>query len=165
MKKDRRLARILALQALYQQIYLEKNELDEEFLIELLVKAHTKEEDLNEEKNEENEEDESEPSLPFDLKKTEEYYNTLTQGVLENRKLIDNTINEHLNQWTLDRLTSIDSNILRIASYELLKEPEIAPPVVINEAVEITQKFSDKSAAKLVNGVLQSIWNELKEEV
>lgn len=165
MKKDRRFARVLALQSLYQQIYLEKSDFDESLLIELLVSAHTKEEDVNQEEFEEDEREVIEQNLPFDLEKTEEYYRVLTQGVLENRELVDETINKHLNQWTLDRLTSIDSNILRIAAYELLKEPEVAPPVVINEAVEIAQKFSDESAAKLINGVLQSIWNELKEEV
>ncbi len=164
MKKDRRFARVLTLQSLYQQIYLKKSDFDESFLVELLVSAHTKEEDGNREEFDEEREVIGQ-NLPFDLEKTEEYYRILTQGVLENRELIDATINRHLNQWSLDRLTSIDSNILRIAAYELLKEPEVAPPVVINEAVEIAQKFSDESAAKLINGVLQSIWNELKEEV
>lgn len=165
MKMDRRSARILALQSLYQQIYLGNSDFDESFLIELLIGAYTKDEDLNQEKIAEAESEVIEQNLPFDLEKTEEYYKVLTEGVLENRELIDETINKHLNQWTLNRLTSIDSNILRIASYELLKKPEVAPPVVINEAVEIAQEFSDESAAKLINGVLQSIWNELKEGV
>jgi N utilization substance protein B len=51
----------------------------------------------------------------------------------------------------------VDRNILRMAAFELLYEEDVAPPVVINEAIEIAKKFSGEQAAMFINGVLDAL--------
>jgi transcription antitermination factor NusB len=51
----------------------------------------------------------------------------------------------------------VDRNILRLGSFELIFRPDIPPKVSINEAVELAKKYSDKEAAKFVNGILDKI--------
>jgi N utilization substance protein B len=51
----------------------------------------------------------------------------------------------------------VDRNILRIAVFELFYEEELAPAIVINEAIEIAKKFSSDRAGQFINGILDAI--------
>jgi N utilization substance protein B len=57
-------------------------------------------------------------------------------------------------EYDYSRVAIVDKNVLRIAAYELLHEPSIPPAVTINEAIEISRKFSTIESGKFVNGVL-----------
>ena len=77
-------------------------------------------------------------------------------GVITNRHKIDEYANKYLNNWSLDRLGNTDQAILRMAIYELMytDTPEV---VVINEAIELSKKYSDDNVRKIINAVLDKI--------
>jgi transcription antitermination protein NusB len=82
---------------------------------------------------------------------------TLTVGVYAYRTYLDSVVSDLAPEWPIDQIAAVDRNILRIAVYELLFEPEIPPKVAINEAVELAKMFGSESAPRFVNGVLGSL--------
>ena len=81
-----------------------------------------------------------------------QYAHGLVTGVSLESERIDATIAELSTDWSLDRLSVTDRNILRLALWELGNgEP---PGVAINEAVEIAQEYGGAESSKFVNGVL-----------
>ena len=86
-----------------------------------------------------------------------EFSDFLVFGVETNREKLDGIIAKHATNWKLDRMATIDRNILRIASFELLFASEIPPKVAINEAIEMAKKYGDKDSGKFVNGILDDI--------
>ncbi len=85
----------------------------------------------------------------------------LAQGVARDLESIDAHISLACMNWKLPRMAAVDRNILRVATYELLREPETPTEVIIDEAVEIARRFSSNSAPAFVNGVLDVIAKEL----
>jgi len=81
----------------------------------------------------------------------------LTEGVEKNSKYIDSVITKYAKNWQLKRMATIDRNILRISTFELLFAEEVPPKVSINEAIEMAKKYGDKDSGKFVNGVLDKI--------
>ena len=81
----------------------------------------------------------------------------LTSGVTQNLKQIDERIAAASTHWTLHRLARVDRNVIRIASYELLFEPETPHEVIIDEAVAIARRFGGEESQAFVNGVLDLI--------
>jgi len=81
----------------------------------------------------------------------------IINGVLEHINDIDKIANKNLSNWSIDRLGQTDQAILRMGIFELLytDTPEI---VAINEAVELSKKFSDNDVYKMINGVLDKIY-------
>ena len=90
-------------------------------------------------------------------KEVKEFTIILVRGVLSNLAEIDKEIKSYTNNWSLERITNIDRNILRIAIYEILYMNNIPKSVSINEAVELAKKYSTKSSFSFVNGVLGKI--------
>lgn len=86
----------------------------------------------------------------------------LVKGVMRNLSEIDKAINNHTNNWSLERITNIDRNILRMAIYEILYLKNIPKSVSINEAVELAKKYGTKSSFSFVNGVLGKIDKDVK---
>lgn len=82
---------------------------------------------------------------------------TIVGGVAARAAAIDELISEHATGWTLARMPSIDRNVLRIGSYELLGRPDVPVAVIINEAVELAKTFSTDESGRFVNGVLSAI--------
>lgn len=81
----------------------------------------------------------------------------LVAGVQHNGRQIDDLIATHAKGWTLQRMPTLDRNILRIGTYELLSRPEVPVAVVIDEAVELAKRFSTDDSGRFVNGVLSAI--------
>ncbi len=83
----------------------------------------------------------------------------ITHGVLEHKKEIIDLANKYLKDWKMDRLSKVDQAILSIGIYELIytETPSI---VSINEAVELSKKYSEESVTKMINGVLDKIYHE-----
>jgi N utilization substance protein B len=92
-----------------------------------------------------------------------EYSNWLVNGIISNQSKIDNIIQQVSEHWRISRMALVDRNILRMAVFELLYEENIAPAIVINEAIEIAKKYSGDEAATFVNGVLDAIRKGLKD--
>ena len=81
----------------------------------------------------------------------------LCEGVAGNLKQIDERIAAASSHWRLERLATVDRNVLRIGSYELLFEPETPVEVIIDEAVEIARRFAGEASPRFVNGILDVI--------
>ena len=77
---------------------------------------------------------------------------------------IDKRIEEHAENWRMDRMAAVDRNILRGAVAELLGFPKTPRAVVINEAIEIARKFSAPESVQFINGVLDSVGKEIEAQ-
>ena len=77
---------------------------------------------------------------------------------------IDKLIENHAENWRMDRMAAVDRNILRAAVAELLGFPKTPRAVIINEAIEIARKFSAPESAQFINGVLDSVGKEIEAE-
>lgn len=99
-----------------------------------------------------------------DIYKNEEFVIETCKGIYKNQKKISEMANKYLNNWTIDRLSKVDKAILSLGIYELLytKTPSI---VAINEAIELSKKYSNEDVTKMINACLDKIYHEeLKEE-
>lgn len=92
----------------------------------------------------------------------DEYLSRLVSGVLEHKDSIDESIKQHLEKWTLDRLATVDRNLLRLSVYELqyCKE-EVPANVVMDESIEIAKLYGDDQSSRFINGVLSKIKQQL----
>ena len=81
----------------------------------------------------------------------------LLDGVVQNREKIDEQIRHFASAWPLDQIAVVDRNILRLAIYELLHNNKVPVKVAINEAVELAKSFGADSSPRFINGVLSSI--------
>ena len=81
----------------------------------------------------------------------------LVEGAVEQRPRIDELIETHTANWSLDRLPDVDRAILRMATYELLWVDDVPDAVVIDEAVELAKTLSTDDSPAYVNGVLGAI--------
>jgi N utilization substance protein B len=81
----------------------------------------------------------------------------LVGGVLEERARVDELIASCSENWRLGRLSHVDRNILRVATYELLRRRDVPASVAIDEAIEIAKRFGSDESATFVNGVLDSV--------
>ncbi len=88
----------------------------------------------------------------------------LVEGVWRNRSEIDALLTKNSTNWRLDRMPAVDRNILRIATYELLFERDIAASVSLNEAIEIAKAYGSEESGSFVNGVLDPIARSLAKE-
>ncbi|PLV60140.1 transcription antitermination factor NusB [Thermotoga sp. KOL6] len=82
------------------------------------------------------------------------------RGIKENLEKIDELISRYLERWTLDRLSAVDRNILRLGCYELLYEKDVPIEVTIDEAIEIAKRYGTENSGKFVNGILDRIAKE-----
>lgn len=86
----------------------------------------------------------------------------LARGAQAHAAAIDALISEVATNWRLDRIASVDLNILRIGAYELMMEPQTPAPVVLDEAVEMAKRFGEAGSPAFVNGVLDAIRSRLE---
>lgn len=86
-----------------------------------------------------------------------EYCRELALGTEANRDVIDEQIEATSQHWSLMRMPYVDRNILRLAVYEILFEPDVPDSVAINEAVEMAKAYGTDDSPKFVNGVLGRI--------
>lgn len=99
--------------------------------------------------------------LHVDKKIDLDYFKELIHGIPENQEDIDNAIKPFLNRSMRD-LDPVELSVLRLATYELIKRPDIPYRVIINEALELTKKFGSVEGYKFVNGVLDKIAKQLR---
>lgn len=144
MKANRTMTRENAMRVLYQIFLYKKNKIE-----------YTVENTINEYMD----------NMPLEDRKTIniEFLKELVEGVLNNIDDIDKEISEYLENWTIDRLGLTDQAIIRISVYELLytDTPNL---VCINEAIELSKKYSDEKVSKMINGVLDKIYHEVEDK-
>lgn len=81
----------------------------------------------------------------------------LIKGTFRHLDRINSRIQVCAENWNLDRMATVDRNILRLGAYEILYRRDIPASVTINEAVEIAKKFGTDESGAFVNGVLDSL--------
>ncbi|MBN1192299.1 MAG: transcription antitermination factor NusB [Coriobacteriia bacterium] len=86
-----------------------------------------------------------------------DYCRELALGTEEHGEVIDAEIEATSQHWSLMRMPFVDRNILRLAVYEILFEPDVPDSVAINEAVEMAKAYGTDESPKFVNGVLGRI--------
>jgi len=96
-------------------------------------------------------------------KEPNEYTNRIVQGVEAYREEIDRLLRKYSENWSLERMSPVDRNILRIAIFEILWCSDIPPKVSINEAIELGKKFSTEKSSPFINGILDKISHSEKK--
>lgn len=86
-----------------------------------------------------------------------EFAHRLCKGVVENRDLLINMIEDSTKNWTWKRMPIVDRCLLLLGAYELVYCEDIPTTVTINESVDLAKKYSTASSGSFVNGVLDTI--------
>ena len=92
-----------------------------------------------------------------------DFVNELVYGVINNKRDIDLLANKYMKDWTIDRLGLTDEAIIEIAIYEI-KYTDTPNIVCINEAIELSKKYSDEKVCKMINGVLDKIYKDFDND-
>jgi N utilization substance protein B len=87
----------------------------------------------------------------------------IVSGASTHRADLDAAIQSTAKNWELGRMAAVDRALLRMAAYELTQHPETPINVILDEAIEIAKKFSDKDSPRFVNGILDKIKSLRKE--
>lgn len=88
----------------------------------------------------------------------------LFEDVVERVELIDPLIREHSEHWSLERMSAVDRNILRIAICEFFTRPDVASTIVITEAMEVARRYSTEQSAHFINAVLDAVRRKLRAD-
>lgn len=91
----------------------------------------------------------------------------IVERTMEHLTRIDEILSKSADNWSLERMASLDRSILRFATCELLYFPDIPINVTLNEAIELARKFSTERSPEFVNGILDKVHREnkpIKEE-
>lgn len=88
----------------------------------------------------------------------------LTRATRDALPELDEIVQTASRNWRLDRMSRVDRNILRLATWELRSAPEVPVRVVINEAVELAKRFGAAESPAFVNGILDRIAHQVRPE-
>ena len=91
------------------------------------------------------------------------FVDRLVTGAVEYVEELDRRITEHAAHWRIERMPSVDRNILRLAVYEMVHSDTPAA-VVIDEALELARRYSNEESVQFVNGVLDAVHRDLVRE-
>lgn len=140
---SRHLSRSIVLQSFYEWDFYNKKEGELESIVERNIKEFA-------------------PGL-----KEEGFVWELIKGITDNLARLNEIIEIAAPEWPLDQIAMIDRNILRIGLFELIysNKDEVPPKVAINEAIELAKSFGGESSGRFVNGVLGTVYKEMKEEI
>ena len=128
---NRRLARELALQILFELEYQGKLQL------ELTMQRMLHQKEASDE--------------------TRDFLKTLLQTYFQNDVTVDESLEKHSENWKLHRMGSIDRNLLRLGVTEILYFKDVPKSVTINEYLEIAKKFGTQDSSGFINGILDKI--------
>lgn len=84
----------------------------------------------------------------------------LVEGAVGHHQEIDEIIASQADNWRLERMPVVDRNILRLAVYELLHEPDVPKLVVVDEAIELAKRYGSDQSSRFVNGLLDGLLKE-----
>ncbi len=93
------------------------------------------------------------------------FMKVLVDGVIKKQSDLDKIITKAAPDWPLEKIATVDRNILRLGLYELLfgTKLDVPPKVAINEAIELAKTYGGENSGKFVNGVLGAVYKELGE--
>jgi transcription antitermination protein NusB len=101
------------------------------------------------------------PSDAKMLRKADRTARGIINGILENIGEIDKMISEYSSKWSIERMATVDRNVMRVAVYEMLFCQNVPPVVSIDEAIEIGKIYGADNTASFINGVLNAVMNTL----
>lgn len=139
MASNRHLGRIIALQTLYEQ-ELRQEARDLDFDVKAVLDRNI--------------------SRYKEMVDDVDFIKRLVEGVTDSVERLDATLQPVAPEWPIDQIARMDRLILRIGLFELEKENDVPPKVVINEAVELAKGFGGDNSSKFVNGVLGTLLRE-----
>ena len=85
------------------------------------------------------------------------YARTVVENIIANQKEIDAAIEEYAIGWDINRMVSIDRNILRMAIAELFYSENVPQKVIIDEAIELAKRYSTEDSSSFINGILGKV--------
>ncbi len=85
-------------------------------------------------------------------------------NIVNNQDEVDDVIRAHIKNWRIERLTTVDRLILRMAITEFLFFEQIPTKVTMNEAIEVAKKYSTQKSGNFVNGILDSALDQLQKD-
>lgn len=140
-KLTRRQAREMAVQTLYQ---MDMNEVTVDVALQAALEELIEEEDT------------------VDVHPTDDvqFLRQIVKGASSNVELIDRVLEKYLTGWSIDRLSKVDRQILRLGTYEMFFEEGAPDAVILNEAIELAKHFGTDESGKFVNGVLGQMVRE-----
>ena len=94
-------------------------------------------------------------------RKCREYAEKLIEVCVNDSARIEETIRNIARNWAPERISAVDSSILKVAIAEMLNFADVPPVVSIDEAVAITRDYSDERACDFVNGILNAVKDTL----
>ena len=94
----------------------------------------------------------------------DDYVKNVFFGSIENRMIINETLERSLKGWKQSRVSYVSRAIMTLSAYELMFLEDIPARVSINEAIELAKKYDDEKAYTLVNGVMNAVAEELKRK-
>ncbi|MDR0993430.1 MAG: transcription antitermination factor NusB [Verrucomicrobiota bacterium] len=89
--------------------------------------------------------------------KARRFAEELARGVISEHNEIDKILTNSTSNWEIDRMGTVERNVMRLAVFEMLRRKDIPPVVSINEAVELAKSYSSIESGKFVNGILDRI--------
>ncbi|MHA6530718.1 transcription antitermination factor NusB [Paenibacillus sp. BAC0078] len=140
----RRLAREIIVQSLYQ---MEMNDVESAEAVEMLIA-------------EASEENETEHVITDEIE-LKAYVVEHVNGVWEHKLAIDDMLEHYLKGWQMSRLSRVDRQILRLATFEMVFANDVPAKVAVNEAIDLAKHFGTEDSGKFVNGVLGKMIQEL----
>jgi N utilization substance protein B len=145
-KKQKRLARCLAIQLLYS------SEVSDDYSSKKIVSSFFRRKDIDLDE-------------VIYSKDEIDYATKLVDYALKYIEDIDKLIQEKLVNWEMKRLAVMDKIILRMSISEMLYMEGIPPKVSMAEGIEIAKQFSTADSSRFINGVLDAIYNDHKDNI
>lgn len=136
MAGRRRLAREIAIQSLY---HMEMNDVSPQNAINMVIAERN---------------DDEPQTVVETTPELDQFIAALVNGVKTNQQQIDDVFGEYLKGWSMDRLSRVDIQVLRLATFEMVFADKSPAKVAINEAVDLAKHFGTEDSGKFVNGVL-----------
>ena len=85
---------------------------------------------------------------------------SLVDGVVTHQAEIDEKLAAAADNWRLARMATVDRNLLRLGTFEMLYQKENPPAVVLDEVIELARRFGSADSSAFVNGVLDRLRRE-----
>jgi transcription antitermination protein NusB len=140
----RRIAREIIVQSLYQ---MEMNDVESAEAVEMLLEEAS---------------DQNEAELVItDEIQLKHYVVEHVNGIWEHKVAIDDILEHYLKGWQMSRLSRVDRQILRLATFEMIFANDVPAKVAVNEAIDLAKHFGTEDSGKFVNGVLGKMIQEL----
>jgi transcription antitermination factor NusB len=90
------------------------------------------------------------------------YFKRVAAGTWDRLEELDQWITKAATNWSTERISTIDRNILRQGVYELLAEADLPSRVIINEAIELSKRYGGKGSRSFVNGVMDRLASQIR---